>query len=245
MVDGKLREEAGSHIPVAITFDVLNGKNSLREYWTPRDGTYYASDIRDKFPNKIEDEAMNTQKYIAAQKQECYVQAMRNNGIEVSDPDQQSLPAKEQAAAISFGAKEKVQSIFSDANAVKELSIGIEELKAMPEVEGSILYTMEHESMINNLKSLMLFISDRRLDDASVEEEIRRVMEKVKPAGVVAAEAGQAEAAVQAQDADQAVGLAADGGQEAAPEMSAEEQAIENAKIIAYGACTRAIEALG
>lgn len=131
--------------------------------------------------------------------------------------------AKEQAAAISFGAKEKVQSIFSDANAVKELSIGIEELKAMPEVEGSILYTMEHESMINNLRSLMLFISDRRLDDASVEEEIRRAMEKVKPDGVAAAEAGQ----------------------EAAPEMSAEEQAIENAKIIAYGACTRAIEALG
>ena len=113
--------------------------------------------------------------------------------------------AKEQAAAISFGAREKVQGIIGDAKAVKEISIGIEELQAMPEVEGSILYTMEHESMINNLKSLMLFISDRRLDDASVEEEIRRV---------------------------------------AASEMSAEDQAIENAKIIAYSACTRAIEAL-
>ena len=144
--------------------------------------------------------------------------------------------AKEQAAAISFGAREKVQGIVSDAKAVKEISIGIEELKAMPEVEGSILYTMEHESMINNLKSLMLFINDRRLDDASVEEEIRRVMEKVKPAGVVAAEAGKGEAAVQAQDADQT--------EAAAPEMSAEDQAIENAKIIAYSACTRAIEAL-
>ena len=100
LVHDELREEAGSHIPVAITFDVLNGKYSLKEYWTPRDGTYYAPDIREKFPDRIEDEAMNTQKYIAAQKQECYVQAMRNNGIEVSDPDQQSLPAKEQAAAV-------------------------------------------------------------------------------------------------------------------------------------------------
>lgn len=172
------------------------------------------------------------------------VDRAKNLSEEKSKVRELTQSAKEQAAAISFGAKEKVQSIFSDANAVKELSIGIEELKAMPEVEGSILYTMEHESMINNLKSLMLFISDRRLDDASVEEEIRGVMEKVKPAGV-AAEAGQAEAAVQAQDADQAVGLVADAGQEAAPEMSAEEQAIENAKIIAYGACTRAIEALG
>ena len=153
--------------------------------------------------------------------------------------------AKGQAAAISLGAREKVQGIVSDAKAVKELSIGIEELKAMPEVEGSILYTMEHESMINNLRSLMLFINDRRLDDASVEEEIRRVMEKVKPAEMPAADAVQAEAEAQTQAADQAVGLVADAGHEAAPEMSAEEQAIENAKIIAYSACTRAIEALG
>ena len=142
--------------------------------------------------------------------------------------------AKEHASTISLGAREKVQGIVSDAKAVKELSIGIEELQAMPEVEGSILYTMEHESMINNLKSLMLFINDRRLDDASVEEEIRRVMEKVKPAEMPA------------QDADQAVALVADAEMEAAPapELSEEEQAIENARIIAYSACTRAIEAL-
>ena len=131
--------------------------------------------------------------------------------------------AKKQAAAISFGAKEKVQGIVSDAKAVKEISIGIEELQAMPEVEGSILYTMEHESMVNNLKSLMLFINDRRLDDASVEEEIRRVMEKVKPAEIPAQDAEQIEAHA----------------------LSEEDQAIENARIIAYSACTRAIEALG
>jgi len=95
LVDDELREEAGSHIPVAITFDVLNGKYSLKEYWRPGDGTYYEPDIREKFPDKIEDEAMNTQKYIAAQKQECYVQAMRNNGEEVSDTNQQPLSAEE------------------------------------------------------------------------------------------------------------------------------------------------------
>lgn len=143
--------------------------------------------------------------------------------------------AKNQAAAISLGAREKVQGVISDAKAVKEISIGIEELKAMPEVEGSILYTMEHESMVNNLKSLMLFINDRRLDDASVEEEIRRVMEKVKPAEMAAQESVQTEAP------------AAEAEKEAtpAPERSEEDQAIENARIIAYSACTRAIEALG
>lgn len=143
--------------------------------------------------------------------------------------------AKNQAAAISLGAREKVQGVISDAKAVKEISIGIEELKAMPEVEGSILYTMEHESMVNNLKSLMLFINDRRLDDASVEEEIRRVMEKVKPAEMAAQESVQTEAP--AAEAEQAA--------VSAPELSEEEQAIENARIIAYSACTRAIEALG
>ena len=132
--------------------------------------------------------------------------------------------AREQAAAISFGAREKVQGVISDARAVKEISIGIEELQAMPEVEGSILYTMEHESMINNLKSLMLFISDRRLDDASVEEEIRRVMEKVKPAEMPGQAAEQTEAP--------------------AIELSVEEMAIENSKIIAYSACMRAVQAL-
>ena len=95
MVDGKLHEEAGSHTPVAITFNVLNSRYSLKEYWRPGDGTYYEPDIREKFPDQIEDEAMNTQKYIAAQKQECYVQAMRHNGIEVSDPNQQPLSAEE------------------------------------------------------------------------------------------------------------------------------------------------------
>ena len=95
MVDGKLHEEAGSHTPVVITFDVLNGRYSLKEYWRPGDGTYYEPDIREKFPDRIEDEAMNTQKYIAAQKQECYVQAMRNNGEEVSDPDSKPLSAEE------------------------------------------------------------------------------------------------------------------------------------------------------
>ena len=55
---------------VAITFEVVGGKYVLKEYWTPRDGSYYVQDIRDKFPDEVEDEALDTQKYILAQKQE-------------------------------------------------------------------------------------------------------------------------------------------------------------------------------
>lgn len=79
---GTFHDAAGSHIAVAITFEVVDGKYVLKEYWTPRDGSYYVQDIRDKFPDEIEDEALDTQKYILAQKQECYDQAVRYGGVD-------------------------------------------------------------------------------------------------------------------------------------------------------------------
>lgn len=54
----------------------------MKEYWIPRDGTYYAPDIRDKFPDDVEDEALNTQKYILAQIQDCYDQAVRYGSVD-------------------------------------------------------------------------------------------------------------------------------------------------------------------
>ena len=79
---GTFHEAAGSHIAVAITFEIIDGKYVLKEYWTPRDGSYYVQDIRDKFPDEVEDEALDTQKYILAQKQECYDQGVRYGGVD-------------------------------------------------------------------------------------------------------------------------------------------------------------------
>lgn len=63
---------SGGHVPTAITFNIdKSGNYTLAEYWEPRDGGYYASDIREKFPKGAADEAMDTQKYIDRQKQEC------------------------------------------------------------------------------------------------------------------------------------------------------------------------------
>ena len=81
---GALRDAGGSHIPVAITFDVHNGKYSLKEYWQPGDGSYYVSDIRNKFPDEIEEDALDTQKYIRAQIQNCYAQAIEFSGIDTT-----------------------------------------------------------------------------------------------------------------------------------------------------------------
>ncbi len=129
--------------------------------------------------------------------------------------------AKEEAAAISFGAKEKVQGMMQDAKAIKELKQGIAELEALPEIEGSIVYTMEIQTLVNDLRALYLLIDDKRLDDATVEMEIRKVMVKVVPK-----ETG-------------------DGSLSPMSPQSVEDMAIENAKAIAYTACVRALGTLG
>ena len=122
--------------------------------------------------------------------------------------------AKEQTAAYSMNAKEKVQGLIQDAKAGKEIQQGITELEALQEVEGSILYTMELQTITNYLKSTYLIIRDKRLDDESVADEIRKVAEKVQPAG------------------------------ESAEELTEEQQAIEKVKAIAFDACIRALDSL-
>ena len=99
--------------------------------------------------------------------------------------------AKEQASSITLGVKEKVQGLFQDAGATGERKKGIAELEALPEFEGSILYSMEIQALISDLKRLDMIINDNRMDKASVVEEIKRVVEKVQPAAEI--EAGNLE----------------------------------------------------
>lgn len=76
-VNDGLDKVGGSHIPTAITFDVSeSGEYTLKEYWIPRDGSYYGPDIKEKFPSAIWEDALDTQKYILAQIQNCYAQAI-------------------------------------------------------------------------------------------------------------------------------------------------------------------------
>ena len=81
--DTGLYEAQGSHIPVVMTFEEENGVYTLLEYWQPRDGSYYVQDIREKFPDEVEEDALDTQKYILSQKQNCYNQAVRYGGVDV------------------------------------------------------------------------------------------------------------------------------------------------------------------
>ena len=111
-------------------------------------------------------------------------------------------------------AKNKFQGVLQDARAGKEIRQGIDQLENLPEFDGSIVYKMELEAAVNSLSSLLLSINDSRLDNESVAEEIRKVMNKVQPS--------------------------ADSQEEA----TEEQQAIEGVKAIAYRSCKGALEAL-
>lgn len=77
-VDGKLKNEGGSHIPVVITVENKEGAYSLQDYWLPRDGSYYATDIKEVFPNYIYDKAIDSQRYVEEQTKECDQKAKKH-----------------------------------------------------------------------------------------------------------------------------------------------------------------------
>jgi len=77
-----ITEEGGSHMPASLTFAVNeDGSYTLREYWRPMDGSYYASSIADKFPSDIYEDALDTQKYIYEQIRACYKQVIEYGNI--------------------------------------------------------------------------------------------------------------------------------------------------------------------
>lgn len=71
--NGEIKEEAGAHTPTVITVKETgkHGHYELEEYWTPRDGSYYADDIRDKFPWYLHGKALDSQLYIDEQEDFC------------------------------------------------------------------------------------------------------------------------------------------------------------------------------
>lgn len=71
--NGEIKLESGSHTPTIITAKRtgLHGHYELIEYWQPRDGSYYAEDIKNRFPWYLEGKALDPQRYIDKQKANC------------------------------------------------------------------------------------------------------------------------------------------------------------------------------
>ena len=63
-----IKEMGGAHVPTNITLaEGGNGGWYLLNYWVPRDGSYYAEDIRAVFPGASVNDALDSQKYIMMQ----------------------------------------------------------------------------------------------------------------------------------------------------------------------------------
>ena len=67
MLDGGVKKESGAHTATVITAKKDGDHYTLVEYWTPRDGSYYADDIRDKFPLRMWADAMDSEKFYKIQ----------------------------------------------------------------------------------------------------------------------------------------------------------------------------------
>ena len=82
VTDEGLKTVSGSHVPVALSFDLDERGYTLTEYWEPRDGSYNAPDIREKFPAHIVEDAFHSQKFVLQQTQKCYEQAISSTGLD-------------------------------------------------------------------------------------------------------------------------------------------------------------------
>ena len=85
-----LVQEAGAHIPTAITVEKEGNSYHLVEDWIPRDGSYYADDIRSKFPFYTWAAALDPQRFIEKQTAECERMALeyfeaRNSASSVNE----------------------------------------------------------------------------------------------------------------------------------------------------------------
>lgn len=71
--NGEIKPGEGSHIPTVITAKCTgsHGHYELVEYWIPRDGTYYAKDIEEKFPWHLHGKALDSQRYVKRQREFC------------------------------------------------------------------------------------------------------------------------------------------------------------------------------
>lgn len=71
-----------THLPLALSFELNGGGYHLKEFWEPGSGSYFVSDVRDKFPSDIAEDGTDSQKFIIPQIQSCYDQAIRYSGLD-------------------------------------------------------------------------------------------------------------------------------------------------------------------
>lgn len=73
-------------MPAVLSFDMASdGSYNLTDYWVPQDGDYNEPSIRERFaalPPEVAEEALDTQKYVISQIQDCYTQIVEYGGVD-------------------------------------------------------------------------------------------------------------------------------------------------------------------
>lgn len=80
-----LQDGVGGQTPMVLTFSLTEEGYALKERWEPLGGEGYAAEIREKFPDDIEDAALDPSAYGLAFHQDVYRQANRHFGIDPTD----------------------------------------------------------------------------------------------------------------------------------------------------------------
>ena len=145
-----VKMESASHIPTAITFDTTDDNSDsssydVIEYWTPGDGSYYARDIREKFPLIIQSKAFNAS---GAERQKAKCLQLAKEYYHISDETEASeaLLLSEEAigAAIDQATMEQYAKNVPDGNICvtshKILDIAVDEQKNTITVYAWVLY---------------------------------------------------------------------------------------------------------
>ncbi len=83
--NGELQVQNSSHIPTVITLDLEGNGYALVEYWIPRDGTYYPTDIREKYPIWYWLQT-DTQRHIDKHQQKTLADAKKHFGVPTTKP---------------------------------------------------------------------------------------------------------------------------------------------------------------
>ena len=113
--DMGIEDIRGSHGPIKLTFKVNDSEEyELVEYWEARDGSDYAKSIREAFPDDIEEDAINTQKYILPQIQSSYQQA-----VNVFDIDTNEVIENLLEVIMSSPMESSIPGIYIDAHKIE------------------------------------------------------------------------------------------------------------------------------
>ena len=75
--NGEIAEGSGWHVPAVITLD-MSGNGYSSTYEEPRDGTYYAKDIKKLFPFHLRRKAINIHEYASEQSERCRKKAEKH-----------------------------------------------------------------------------------------------------------------------------------------------------------------------